>query len=132
LIDAKARNLRKSDNADGWERRREELKERLDRSGGRAGSAYKALIERCLGFADRVFGPNERSSPAQWRTFDRCLLVAFVYPMLLFVLGWVTGGSGVSGVAGSGISMFPEAPVQQRLLIAFIAIAITVGLYFFV
>ncbi|MEO0990945.1 MAG: hypothetical protein AAFX00_08360 [Pseudomonadota bacterium] len=55
---------------------------RYDRTGG---AAYFAGIRRVLGFADWAYGPRLIG----WRALRTCLILAFIYPYLALVLGWM-------------------------------------------
>ena len=57
--------------------------------GGERGARYPQSVQRRSDGWDRFFGPRLLS----FRAFDRCLLIAFVYPILLFVGAWALGGT---------------------------------------
>jgi len=39
-----------------------------------------------------------------WKAFDRCLLIFHIYPIVLYLLGWLFGGSSKVG----GVFMLPD------------------------
>ena len=49
---------------------------------------YRDLLKGGLARLDRFFG-----RPWSWRAFDRCLLLAFVYPAAFLLSGWAFGGT---------------------------------------
>ena len=93
---------------------------------------YRLALERILAFADRFYGPNTLTFKDQWRGFDRCLLVAFVYPLILLLVGWLGGGSGVFGTADAGFKLLPDIPLWQRPLLGFALIAYSLFCFWFI
>ncbi len=71
---------------------------------------------------DGYFGPR-----LGWRAFDRCLLHAYLYPILLFVAAWVAGGGGALGI----VTVFGDVNALQRLWI-FVALILAVSSIFVV
>ena len=70
---------------------------------------------------EQAFGP-----PWSWRAFDRCLLVAFVYPIFLLVMGWALGAPGTIGT----LRLLPEQAPAQRALSALVLVSISLALFF--
>ncbi len=70
---------------------------------------------------DRFFGPNPG-----WQTFSRCLQIAFVYPIALFVFAWTLGGSPtLSGVPTFDPEIYPGPPRWWRgVLVAILAVSV--------
>lgn len=80
---------------------------------------YRSALGTFIARADAWFGP-----PWRWRAFDRSLLIAFVYPIVLLVLAWVVGMPGTLGT----IELLPDQPVEQRMMAAFGLIVVSAGL----
>lgn len=127
-----ARGLRKTDNPDGWQRRREEASSRIRADQAGAHERYRRVIDNLLARAEAFYGPNTLNFRAQWQAFDRCLLIAFIYPLALFVVGWLLGGSGTFGVAGEGLEVLPTLPFWQRPILALILLGVGVGIGLFI
>jgi hypothetical protein len=53
---------------------------------------FRDSIDGLIIRIDDYFGPSLR-----WPAFDRCLLHAFLYPYLLFIVAWSAGGTGHLG-----------------------------------
>lgn len=84
---------------------------------------YRAAIGRLNGALDRFFGEGLW----HWRVFERSLTIALVYPVVLFFLGWLFGGSGKIGA----MTVFPDAPALQRWLSGGVIVAFTVFLIWY-
>lgn len=64
------------------------------------GQSYDAAVADIVTFADWLYGPR----PLSWRAFDRCVSLAFVYPLIAVVLGWTLFNSH----SPAGLSLFRE------------------------
>ena len=51
----------------------------------RGQDAYFSGLARVVGLAEWIYGPKALS----WRAYGRCLTIAFIYPLLAVMLGWV-------------------------------------------
>lgn len=70
---------------------------------------YYRTINRVLYFANRLYGRH----PLGARAFARSLQLAFAYPILALLLGWLLFDAGTLG----GVEFFPEGvPWFERLL----------------
>ena len=90
------------------EKDRARIRERLSSDAGIA-SRFRDGIAGLITRIDDYFGPR-----LSWRAFDRCVLHAYLYPILLFVAAWVAGGSGELGA----VEVLSTAAWWQRLLTA--------------
>lgn len=83
----------------------EKLRPYLENSPWR--DTYRRTLYRALDAADRFFGP-----PISLRAYGACLVIAFFYPIVLFLLTWVLGGSRTLG----GLVILPEGwPTAMRV-----------------
>lgn len=83
----------------------DKLRPYLDDSPWRA--SYRRTLDRALDAADRFFGPL-----ISLRAYGACLMIAFFYPIVLFLLTWVLGGPRTLG----GLVILPEGwPTAMRL-----------------
>ena len=73
---------------------------------------------------ERQFDSFFGSSLLSRQSFDRCLQFAFIYPMFLFFLAWVLGGSGGIG----SLAFLPNAPFTNRLIVA-LPLFLVLGLF---
>jgi len=55
--------------------------------------AYERRLERGLGWLDRHFGEGRFA----WRGLGLCFLIALVYALVFFMIGWGAGGPGTIG-----------------------------------
>lgn len=51
----------------------------------RGQDAYFSGLERVVALAERIYGPKALS----WRAYGTCLTIAFFYPLIAVMLGWV-------------------------------------------
>ena len=82
---------------DRWRRELDNHKDRTETiqqlSNDKIWVQYKNDLSTFLDKGDRFFGLS------WWRIYDQCLLVAFVYPLVLFLFSWAFGGNGSLGEA---------------------------------
>ncbi|MDU8912056.1 hypothetical protein [Aestuariicoccus sp. MJ-SS9] len=71
-----------------------------DYSVSRSAGYYRA-IDRLLGLADQIYGPAFLGRAA----FDRCLQIAFFYPLLAILIAWMGWGTATIG----GLSVFEQS-----------------------
>jgi hypothetical protein len=90
------------------EQDRARIREQLTTDAGIA-SRFGDGIAGLMTCIDGYFGPR-----LGWRAFDRCLLHAYLYPILLFVAAWVAGASGELGA----VEVLSTTAWWQRLLTA--------------
>lgn len=101
--------------------------------GGKFGAGYARALTLLLDAVDRFFGDAGQPAPGwQWRLFmrddraprvplwsapayDRCLLLALLYPILVLVLGWMV--SGHVGVAERALDFKIGVPGWRRGLV---------------
>lgn len=59
--------------------------------GGTPAKIYIGLLQRFLDATDRFFGDFNRDKPPLWTpaSFDRCLLLALLYPILTIFAFWI-------------------------------------------
>ena len=103
------------------------------RTGGYVGPVYERMLRRTLKAVDRffddedqadrtlfpgAFGLKERAPLWTARAYDRCLLVALLYPIAMLLLVWVV--SGHRGIAESAIGLPADAGpwVRASILMA--------------
>lgn len=67
-----------------------------------ASESYFAAIRGVLAFAARIYGPK----PLSWRAYDRCLLIAFIYPLLALLIAWMAANQHSPG----GMALFTDEP----------------------
>ncbi len=82
-------------------------------------TGYRRRIERLGETVDAVFGRSWRS------TYERSLQIAFVYPIALFALAWLLGGSGRLGE----ISLLPKDHGSVRRVFDLLVIAAIAGAF---
>lgn len=92
---------------------RTRIRERLSTDAG-IGRRFCDGLNGFLNHVDRYFGP-----PFGWRAFDRCLLHAYLYPIVLFGIAWVAGASGGLG----SVDILASAEVCERFWRALLLIA---------
>jgi hypothetical protein len=91
-----------------------------------AGRRFRDGVDRLLGLVDRYFGP-----PLGLRAFDRCLLHAYLYPIVLFVIAWAAGAPG--GLRG--IELLVDLGAWERVwrgAVFVLSIAVAFGWAWFV
>ncbi len=119
---AAAEGTREREAADG-------LRERLEQGGG-AGKIYEKALTRFLNAVDRFFGDADpavktlwprafgyRGQAPFWTTpaYDRCLLIALLYPLLILLFVWTFTGEVGPGESALG---FPtDLPWWRRLML---------------
>ena len=98
-------------------------------SGGKLAESYSAAVTRALGWIDRFFGDAGRETPPLWTaaSYDRSLLIALLYPLLMIALFWTWSGD--VGDAESALKMGRDVAFGVRV-IAFFAL-ILAGYAFF-
>ncbi len=90
--------------------------ELIDRHDCRAAAGYYASLDRLLAWTDRAYG-----APLGWQAFNLSLLLAYVYPLLAALIGWIVANQTAPG----GLALFPDTPAwADRLWRG----ALTVGL----
>lgn len=78
---------------------------------------------------DEVRLPGWRPNAWSARTYDRCLLLAIVYPVLAGIVAWAAFGDG--GVLTAGIGVAPEPDLSARVLtVALFCAAAVAGFLF--
>jgi hypothetical protein len=118
---AAAEGSREREAADG-------LRKRLEQGGG-AGKIYEAALTRFLNAVDRFFGDVDPAAKTLWPgafgfkgqapfwtapAYDRCLLIALLYPLLAMLIIWT-----VTGAVGPGeraLGLRENLPDWQRWL----------------
>jgi len=84
---------------------------------------YLTAIEGLNLKLEAFFGPS-----LGWKSFNKCLAFAFVYPMALFLLGWLFGASGKIGE----IEVLADEPnALFRLIRLCVLCGYAVFIYFF-
>jgi hypothetical protein len=110
------------------------LRQRLT-DGESAGQFYERAIGGMLDRIDRFYGDNATQQPelSRWlrldkdarlwtaASYDRSLLIAFLYPLLICFLLWAATGQ--VGVAETALGLRADAPAWQRALLALTLIA---------
>ena len=87
-------------------------------------AAYFRAISRVLGFAERWWGPA-----LSWRAFDRCIAIAFLYPLFAAILGWAVANTHSPG----GLDLFRDEPdfllriLRSGALLAALGIAVWIA-----
>ncbi len=81
---------------------------------------YQSALAAFTTWAEAWFG-----APWHWRALDRCLQIAFVYPIALLLLAWVMGSPGTIGP----IMVLPDQPTDRRLVTAIVLIAMSAGIF---
>lgn len=89
---------------------RKRLLARLYGTGGWV-TTYEIWLKSLLNWLDRFFEQTKNETLLQpryltARSFDRCLLLALIYPFASAVLGWFIFGE--AGALGEAINLFPE------------------------
>ena len=87
---------------------------------GRA-ARYRGLITAGLGAAGRFYGETLRPS---WRGYGACLVIAFAYPTLLWLLAWGFDGPGV--LAGDR-QLDDTTPTWRRFLAVPVLLGVGLG-----
>ena len=100
---------------------REQLEDERDRQDILADLRGRSLRQRYqdglvwfLGRCDRHLGTRF------WQVADRCLLIALIYPILLFCLAWAVGGTGSFG----DLALLPES---DSLLVRLAILSLVIG-----
>lgn len=83
---------------------------------------YQSILKTFGNRADLWFGPA-----ISLKAFDRCLLLAFSYPIVLFVLAWLVGMPGTIGA----IELLPEFEFWERLGTVVIVASVYIGQYYY-
>ena len=100
----------------------QELRSRIA-GGGKLTESYSAAVTHALGWTDRFFGDAGRETPPLWTaaSYDRSLLIALLYPLLMIALFWTW--SGQVGDAESALLMDRDVAFEVRV-IAFLTLAL--------
>ena len=98
-------------------------------AGGRVAAIYERTLTRALGAVDRFFGDADPAVPTLWPgafgftgrkpfwtapAYDRCLIIALIYPLAMMYVIW--GYSGHVGPGEAAIGLPPGIAGWQRLL----------------
>ena len=113
LIQNAYRDILKNPNGDDYAR----LSERLTQDGGIVGD-YRARVGRLLHWADEFFEGKKlptyvKVNPWSHHAFDRCLMLAVIYPYLSAVIGWVIFGN--AGVLGDALFLQAQPNTAYRV-----------------
>ncbi len=99
------------------------------REGGEVGQRYEQMLRAALDWVDRRCGDKDQSGPewAAWlvglkrsgplwtaRSYDRCLLLALLYPVAMIYLFW--GGSGHVGPAEAALGLSATSTLLWRFV----------------
>ena len=99
-------------------------------AGGRAAAIYERTLTRALGAVDRFFGDADPAVPTLWpgafgftgrapfwtaSAYDRCLLIALIYPLVMIFAMW--GYSGHVGPGETALGLPQATEGWQRLLV---------------
>ena len=95
----------------------------IERHACRAAAGYYLSLDRLLGWAERVYG-----RPLGWRAFSLSLLLAYFYPLLAALIGWMVANQTAPG----GLTLFPDtSDLGARLWQGSVIVAMMLGIFWF-
>ncbi|MCR2833529.1 hypothetical protein [Parerythrobacter lacustris] len=85
-------------------------------SGGRIGRQYQYLVLKGLRSARQLLG-EPGNSRSNWTTysFDRCIAIALIYPLLSALIAWCVDSQSI-GSLGKALGLPIDAPLWKRLI----------------
>ncbi|WP_413204852.1 hypothetical protein [Rhodospirillum sp. A1_3_36] len=109
----------------------EDFEDLIARLRGQRKDRYRAFLWIGLGCLDRCFGPPKGASRPPWTTawltatsFDRCLVLAVLYPLTFAFLSWTV--TGTAGSLGDALGLKDTTAALNRLVsVGFLSILVS-------